>query len=545
MKKKGGISSSKTVQSIIRIFGLFITVIVGVYTVVVGLSYIPGPITAAGELYTYFVGMVMIISGLVQYILFSNTERNIRNRTIWFHVVAFMYMIAVGSISNFPLVPSWIILSTMMYAYYRMPGLIGNLSVFWLSIIVNKFIHDLPNETFQNDILAAVAVSMSAAVIVLFARVQERDDEEFQMSRREEILQRESLLTLVNNLAEAVMTVDEDGKILVYNAAAIGLLDTNASLAGTAIDDILELHDEHKRKVRIRTLLHRAKRVTVNDQLRTTIGGEELRIEITYSPIRQASGQTVKSAKQHYIVILRDVTKLKSLEEERDEFISVVSHELRTPIAITEGAIGNAQLMYAKNADQNETVTKTLDMAHEQVVFLSRMINDLSTLSRAERGVSDEAELINVREMIEMMHREYVQQAQDKSLQLDLEMHGKIGFVKVSRLYLQELMQNFITNAIKYTKEGRVTIQITSENGVITFAVKDTGIGISKTDQTKIFDKFYRSEDYRTRETGGTGLGLYVAVKLAHKLKTTIELTSRLNHGSTFWFKLPEVPKED
>jgi two-component system sensor histidine kinase BaeS len=69
--------------------------------------------------------------------------------------------------------------------------------------------------------------------------------------------------------------------------------------------------------------------------------------------------------------------------------------------------------------------------------------------------------------------------------------------------------------------------------------VKDTGIGISKADQAKIFQKFYRSEDYRTRETGGTGLGLYVATKLAKKLKCTIEMTSRLNHGSTFSIELP------
>ena len=74
---------------------------------------------------------------------------------------------------------------------------------------------------------------------------------------------------------------------------------------------------------------------------------------------------------------------------------------------------------------------------------------------------------------------------------------------------------------------------------MVTFAVKDTGIGISRTDQAKIFGKFYRSEDYRIRETNGTGLGLYVSVKLARKLHTKIDLTSRLNYGSTFSFSLP------
>ena len=81
---------------------------------------------------------------------------------------------------------------------------------------------------------------------------------------------------------------------------------------------------------------------------------------------------------------------------------------------------------------------------------------------------------------------------------------------------------------------------VSVEDGQVTFAVKDSGIGISKTDQRKIFEKFYRSEDYRTRETGGTGLGLYVAAKLARKLGCKITLESRLNHGSTFAFSLPQ-----
>ena len=75
--------------------------------------------------------------------------------------------------------------------------------------------------------------------------------------------------------------------------------------------------------------------------------------------------------------------------------------------------------------------------------------------------------------------------------------------------------------------------------GVIKFVVKDTGIGISKSDQAKVFQKFYRSEDYRTRETSGTGLGLYVTEKLAHKIGVSIQLVSRLNHGSSFSFTLP------
>jgi two-component system phosphate regulon sensor histidine kinase PhoR len=167
------------------------------------------------------------------------------------------------------------------------------------------------------------------------------------------------------------------------------------------------------------------------------------------------------------------------------------------------------------------------------------MVNDLSTLSRAERGVADTPEPINVRELLESLYNEYAPQAQKKKLHFNLDTTGRLGTVTTSRLYLHELLQNFITNSIKYTKTGSITLHAERTGKNIVFEVRDTGIGISKSDQAKIFDKFYRSEDYRTRETGGTGLGLYVAAKLARKLNTSIEVKSRLNHGSTFSITLP------
>jgi signal transduction histidine kinase len=167
------------------------------------------------------------------------------------------------------------------------------------------------------------------------------------------------------------------------------------------------------------------------------------------------------------------------------------------------------------------------------------MVNDLSTLSRAERGVADAPETIEVRSLIDDLFNEYAPQAESRKLHFNLDLSPHLGQITASRLYLKELLQNFITNSIKYTKQGEITLHISRDKDSITFEVKDTGIGISKSDQAKIFHKFYRSEDYRTRETSGTGLGLYVAVKLAKKLGTKIELHSRLNHGSSFSFTLP------
>ena len=176
--------------------------------------------------------------------------------------------------------------------------------------------------------------------------------------------------------------------------------------------------------------------------------------------------------------------------------------------------------------------------------MLSNMINDLGTLSRAEQGVGDSPEEINLKELAEAMYKNFEPSASKKGLRFNIDAGTRLGTLTTSRLYLEEALQNFITNAIKYTSEGSVTLRLSRRGSDIEFAVVDTGIGISKTDLKRVFEKFYRSEDYRTRETSGTGLGLYVVTKLMHKLGTRVEVTSRLNHGSIFSFVLQDKPSK-
>lgn len=350
----------------------------------------------------------------------------------------------------------------------------------------------------------------------------------------------EQILTIVNNLADAIFSIDPTGIVRLYNAAGLNLLDTNAGIDGKHIDDIFTLYDGDGETIKLFEKIKDVHVVTVDDTLRMKSGDDEIRLEFTYAPIRGSyTAENPTGANQGYIVIARDVTRIKSLEEERDEFISVVSHELRTPVTVAEGTISNAQLMLSRNSSDTAVLEKSLEEAHNQVIYLAKMVNDLSTLSRAERGVASEVEIIDVAELAHGLYNEYHPEAEKAGLQLNLQLGPKLGAVEVSRLYLHELLQNFITNSIKYTREGTVTLIITRKNNEITFAVTDTGIGISKSDQAKVFNKFYRSEDYRTRETNGTGLGLYVTKKLAKKINTQIELKSRLNHGSTFSFTLP------
>jgi signal transduction histidine kinase len=173
---------------------------------------------------------------------------------------------------------------------------------------------------------------------------------------------------------------------------------------------------------------------------------------------------------------------------------------------------------------------------------LSGLVNDLSTLSRAERNVLQvDIENINPHKLIEELLEGYREAARLKGLELKTDLDPHLEVLHSSELYCREILQNFITNAIKYTQHGSVTIGAKSDPKGVRFSISDTGIGISRADQEKIFAKFFRSEDYRTRQSNGTGLGLYVTRKLARLLQAEITVKSELNHGSTFSIFIPNL----
>ena len=438
-----------------------------------------------------------------------------------------------------PFISAWMVLFLAAYAYFGQDGVRLSVLAFFATAVADILLHMDDQAHVLANILSMIATFIIGVVAIAISQAQAIDRNELTRSQAEEVLQRDRILTIVNNLADAILSTDKNGVIQVYNAASLGLLDTNTSLEGKHIDTVIKLIDKEQKPVKLSRSFKSARSVVSREDLSATISGETMHLSVIYSPIRSTDSRSDSDTNDGYIVILRDITKQKSLEEERDEFISVVSHELRTPITIAEGTLGNVQVMMGRDDIPKSTLRENVDTAHDQVLFLAKMVNDLSTLSRAERGVADAPEAIDVSELVHDLYNEYAPQAEAKGLRFNLDLAPQLGQVVASRLYLKELLQNFVTNAIKYTKEGDVVVSVHKEGDKLSFSVKDSGIGISKSDQAHIFEKFYRSEDYRTRETGGTGLGLYVAVKLSKKLGTRITMSSRLNHGSTLGFELP------
>lgn len=391
------------------------------------------------------------------------------------------------------------------------------------------------------DTFIALYVTMIviAYYSVMFLRIAEAELTALKKTSNKAMSTQKRIESLINNISDGVIAVDQHLKVIVYNAAALDVLDLNTDIKGLQLEKLLHPIDDNKQKVTITKLLSDATNPVINRDLRIQYNdGSIANLFIGISPIYLGYG---KSENNGYTLILRDITREKSLEEERDEFISVVSHELRTPIAISEGNIGNAEYIVEKTGDI-EAVKVALKEAHHQVLFLADMINDLSTLSRAERGVLEiEVEPINVHDLMVELGNNYTPQAEAKGLKFITEINPKLEILKTSKLYSREILQNFITNAIKYTEKGSVSLKAIPTKTGVDFIIHDSGIGISKGDQERVYDKFFRSEDYRTRANSGTGLGLYVTMKLVRLIHADVDLKSELNKGSTFTVSIPNL----
>lgn len=539
--KVGGAEYNHEAARAVRIISVLVTPVIALYAYLIMVGAIES-IHFVSNALTISVSVLWVLMSLFYYFRPALDRSNEALRLLLIHFFALLMFTCVTGYAQ-PFAPLYTLLFLASHMYFGYVGLALSVLSLIGAAMFDAFVRYAahPAIVAENGLTVFSIIFLGFAVIGIIS-AQETKRLTLLHSQRRERLQYDRLLTIINNLTDAAFTTDEKGTILMYNAACLDLLDTNDSLKGKRIGELFSLTDKDNKPLDLISLLTEAKIATRRDDINHTYGdGESIRLEISYSPIRSSFSVHKKGDElRGYILIMRDVTKQKSLEDERDEFISVVSHELRTPITIVEGTLSNIDVLMKRGTKPDAKIlTSSIETAHEQVMYLAKMVNDLSTLSRAERGVADTPEDIDVKDLMHTLHKQYEKDAAARKLHLNLDIGHKLGIVSVSRLYLEELLQNFITNAIKYTHDGSVTISAHRTGDTICFAVKDTGIGISRSDQTNVFNKFYRSEDYRIRETNGTGLGLYVSSKLARKLNTRIELKSRLNHGSTFSFELP------
>jgi signal transduction histidine kinase len=298
-----------------------------------------------------------------------------------------------------------------------------------------------------------------------------------------------------------------------------------------------------------------AKALTANQSVFTdqlslqTQSGKNFIASISVSPVGQL-GQGV-------IVVFRDITNEKSDERQRAEFISTASHEMRTPVASIEGYLGLA--LNPATAQIDAKARDFITKAHESAQHLGHLFQDLLDVSKADDGrMQNKPTVIDI---IPFMH-EVVTGLTPKAVAKNLRITYKpmpdgqvadelskrlnpVYYVNVDRDHLREVCDNLVENAIKYTPQGEVVVDINGDQAHVVISIQDTGIGIPKEDQAHLFQKFYRVDNSDTREIGGTGLGLYLCRKLTEAMGGRIWVDSEYKKGSTFHVELPRIEHDE
>lgn len=359
---------------------------------------------------------------------------------------------------------------------------------------------------------------------------------------------------VINSIADGVVAMDAKGAIQLINPAAQELLGWQKQDAiGLDYRSVINLIDAKGAAVGeeltpIHQVLISNKSMTDNNLGLTTKSGKTIRLSLQVSPVSAGKDQAASGV----IMVFRDITQEKEQERQRGEFISTASHEMRTPVAAIEGYLALA--MNPQTAVIDDKARAYLQKAYESTQHLGHLFQDLLTVSKAEDGrLAPKPTVIDVTKFTHEISDSLEQKAKDKNIGLVFTPGSKVdGGRKLQPAYyifadpgqLREVLSNLIDNAIKYTKQGTVTIDIAGDASNISVGVTDTGIGIPPEDVSHLFQKFYRVDNSDTREIGGTGLGLFISRRLVEANNGHLTVESVYGKGSTFTVQFPRLTNE-
>ncbi len=267
--------------------------------------------------------------------------------------------------------------------------------------------------------------------------------------------------------------------------------------------------------------------------------GENIYFEVTTIPIKHEKRDIGT------LINVHDITREKSIEKIKSEFVSVAAHQLRTPLA---GIKWTLQTILEEGETENvpEEIIEFIKRAYEANDRMVNLVNDLLNVTRIEEGrYVYEPEVTDLMEVINPIVEDYKNHIEKKGLRFEFKKPEKeLPKVKIDKEKIGIVVQNFLDNAMKYTKEGKVTLEIRYSEGKIKISVTDTGVGIPEDQQKRLFNKFFRAANVQRMDTEGSGLGLFIAKNIVDAHKGKIGFVSKPGKGTSFYFTLPESKGE-
>ncbi|MEI8060829.1 MAG: ATP-binding protein [Candidatus Berkelbacteria bacterium] len=350
--------------------------------------------------------------------------------------------------------------------------------------------------------------------------------------------EKDKIDAILHSIGDGVFVVDKDLNIIVFNSVAAKLSGYSVEESmGKKYSDVLKFSFEDTGKVNDEFMSKAMTTGEVQEMANhtqiTQKAGEKIAVADSAAPLKDRDGSIIGC-----VVVFRDVTHEREIDKAKTEFVSLASHQLRTPLSSVNWF---AEMLLAGDAgkltkQQTEFVEK-IYAGNQRMVDL---VNSLLNVSRIELGTfSVEPEPTDVVEISKSVIEELTPQIKTKKLKIK-ENYEKIPKFSADPKLVRIVLQNLLSNAVKYTPDGgSVESNISLKDKNILINVKDSGYGIPKDQQDKIFSKLFRADNVREKDTEGTGLGLYIVKSIVDNSGGKISFDSAENKGTTFHVALP------
>lgn len=357
---------------------------------------------------------------------------------------------------------------------------------------------------------------------------------------------------ILTSIGEGIIATNLDSKIILANPQAGQILGENAlKLIGKNLFDVQKLFDERGNEIQselrpIYQALKQGKRVEIEKHKTFCLqksNGTMVPISITATPII-LKGKIIGA-----IQVLRDVSHDREIDRAKSELISLVSHELRTPLSGINWYV--EALMKEEMGKLKPEQKKYLNEVYQANKKLVDLVYDFLNVSRIELGTFNvKLSDVNLKEITESILEELKGLIKEKRLKIVKFITPKLPTLQLDRKIIRLILQNIITNAVKYTAgKGKISLTIklhqkTANRPELFFSVTDSGAGIPQKDQPKIFSKLYRADNIKKFDANGSGLGLYIVKSFVELCEGRIWFKSTEGRGTTFYVTIPLNPNQ-
>ena len=343
------------------------------------------------------------------------------------------------------------------------------------------------------------------------------------------------LSTLLDNVVDAIVTIDEHGRIETFNHAAEEIFGYRQDeVAGRNVSLLMPEPESGAHDSYLERYLRTGKAWVVG-QVRELEGmrqsGERFAMELAVSQISH-QGQ------RRFIAVIRDIAERKRIEQMKNEFVSTVSHELRTPLTAIAGSLG--LINGGALGEVPQAMRQMLSIAHSNSQRLSALINDLLDMDKLVAGkMHFDLQTSLLQPLLEQTLLHNQPYAEQHQVQLRLQVESD-ALVRVDAQRLAQVMANLLSNAAKFSPSGgQVVVRLQHCGEMMRVSVSDNGPGIPEAFKSRIFSKFSQADSGDTRQQGGTGLGLAICKEIIERMGGHIGFDSSPGLGATFWFELP------